>query len=290
MTLAVQPFPRKVRFILDTVKLEHSVFMLPFAYTGMVLAAGGFPTWWQFFWITLAMVAARTLGFCANRVLDRDIDALNPRTAQRHLVAGRLKPIDLIVTGAVALGIFLLAAAELNPMSLMLAPIAAFIVVGYSYTKRFTWTTNLIFGLADGLAVAGGWVGVSGTVSWNLALLYAATVAWVIGFETLQECRDTDFIQTHGLHSVPARWGIAGALRLSQAMYALAICGLVVVGLLLGVHWPFYVGLAGAAALLAYQHVIVRPNDLSRAGYAFFPINGYVSATVFAFTLLAFIF
>lgn len=287
MTLAVQPFPQKVRFILDTVKLEHSVFMLPFAYTGMVLAAGGLPTWWQFVWITIAMVAARTLGFCANRVLDREFDAANPRTAERHLVVGRLKPIDLIVTGAISLAIFLLAAAALNPMSLMLAPLAAFIVVGYSFTKRFTWTTNLIFGITDGLAVAGGWVGVAGSVSWELVLLYAATVAWVIGFETLQECRDTDFIREHGLHSVPARWGIAGALRISQAMYLLAVAGLAAVGVLMGLHWPFYVGLGGAAGLLAYQHVIVRPDDLSRAGYAFFPINGYVSATVFAFTLLA---
>ena len=273
--------------LLDSIRFEHSVFALPFAYLGMVLAADGLPTLGQFLWITLAMVAARTLAMSTNRLADRRIDLLNPRTAGRALPAGRLRSAEMFAMAAVSLAIFLFAAAMLNTLALALAPVAAVVLVTYSYSKRFTWLGHFWLGFADGIAPAGGWIAVSGSLPWEAVLLAFAVAAWVAGFDLIYQCMDRDFDIAHGLHTIPAIWGNAVSLFWARAMHAATIAALLAMGVVVGLAWPFYVGVAVAAALLVYEHRLVKPNDLSKVGVAFFNVNGYIAIVVFACTALA---
>ncbi len=273
--------------MLDSIRFEHSVFALPFAYLGMILAANGLPTGGQVLWITLAMVAARTLAMSANRLVDRRIDLLNPRTASRALPAGRLRSADMFAMAAVSLVVFLASAAMLNTTALVLAPLAALIVVTYSYSKRFTWISHFWLGFADGIAPAGGWIGVTGTLPWEAVLLALAVTTWVAGFDLIYQCMDRDFDIAHGLHTIPATWGNAVSLWWANAMHVLTIASLAGVGAVMSLAWPFYIGVLIAASLLVYEHRLVKPNDLSKVGVAFFNINGYIAVTVFAFTALA---
>jgi len=277
----------RVRLLLGAVRFEHSVFALPFAYLGMIFAADGLPSWEAFLWITVAMVAARTLAMSANRLIDRHLDARNPRTRGWVLPRGRLKPRDLLLLALVSLGVFLLAAAMLNTLALILAPVAAVVVVGYPYTKRFTWTSHFILGWADGIAPAGGWIAVRGSLSWEAVLLAFAVACWIAGFDLLYATQDIDFDRREGLHSIPQKWGIAAALWWSRGMHLLTALALLGVGLWLGVGWPYYIGWAIAAGLLVYEHRIIAPGDLSRLNRAFFNVNGYISVTVFVFALLS---
>jgi 4-hydroxybenzoate polyprenyltransferase len=275
------------RNLLEAVKFEHTIFALPFAYLGMILASRGTPTWQQLLWITIAMVAARTLAMSANRVIDRRLDAANPRTAQRALPRGILSPEQMIALCAVSLIVFLFAAWQLNDLCLKLAPLAAIIVVGYSYTKRFTWMSHFILGVSDGIAPIGGWLAVSGEFSLAPVLLGLAVALWIGGFDVIYACQDVDFDRRHGLKSIPASFGIAAALASSAAAHALTVALLVVVGLLLGLSPVYYVGVAIAVALLVWEHRLVSPSDLSRLNVAFFNVNGYIAVIVFVFTLAA---
>ena len=275
----------QVGTLLESVKFEHTVFALPFAYLGMVLAARGLPSASQVLWITLAMVGARTLAMACNRLIDRRIDALNPRTAGRALPTGRLTPWQLVALAGLSAFVLSFATWQLNELCFKLAPLAVLIVIGYSYTKRFTWLTHFFLGLADGIAPVGGWLAVTGKWAWEPFILATAVGFWIAGFDLIYACQDVAFDRAHGIHSVPARFGVATALRLSTFAHALTTLLLLALGVYLSLGPAYYVGWGIAVGLLIYEHRLVRPNDLSRLDVAFFNVNGYIAMVVFAFTL-----
>jgi 4-hydroxybenzoate polyprenyltransferase len=268
--------------LLDAIKFEHTVFALPFAYIAMVLAAGGWPGWWTATWVTVAMVGARTCAMAVNRVVDREIDARNPRTAGRHVPRGLLRPATLRVLAAAGAAVMFGAAAMLNPLCLALAPLALAFLIGYSYTKRFTWTSHWILGFTDGIAAAGGWIAVRGRLDPPALVLWFALTVWIAGFDLIYACQDVAFDRAHGLHSVPARFGIPAALRTARVSHVLTAAALALLGWMTGLGLLYWAGWLAAAALLAYEHSLVRADDLSRLNVAFFNVNGYVAVVVLA--------
>ena len=282
---------KKIKTLYEAIKFEHTIFALPFAYLGMVLAAHGIPTLWQIAWITLAMAGARSFAMALNRLVDASQDALNPRTAIRALPQRLLKPFEMLLFVLVSLALFAFSAWELNPLCLSLVPVALIFLVAYSYTKRFTWLCHLVLGLADGIAPIGGWLAVNPTLSAaNLLpplLLGLAVTAWVGGFDLIYSCQDLDFDRSMGLHSIPARFGVAVALRLSTVMHILTIALLFSVGIILHLDLLYWLGLVVATALLVYEHRLVNPSDLSKLNVAFFNMNGYIAVIVFLCTCLA---
>jgi 4-hydroxybenzoate polyprenyltransferase len=278
----------RLRLTLDMIRFEHSIFALPFALTGALLAfrQNGFDSheiWRQLLWIVVAMVSARSAAMAFNRVIDADIDSRNPRTRTRHLPAGLLS--SGFAWGFVVVTSLLLffAAFELNPLCLKLAPLALAILFFYSYTKRFTTFSHLVLGLSLGIAPAAAWIAVRGSLDPRILLLTAAVMFWTAGFDMIYSCQDYDFDCQEGLWSVPRALGIATALRLARLMH------LLMVGCLLALVYSLHVGalaLAGVGAivaLLVYEHSLVKPNDLSRVNAAFFTMNGYVSVLFFLF-------
>jgi 4-hydroxybenzoate polyprenyltransferase len=278
---------RKLALFMDAIRFHESIFALPFAYTGMILAASGLPTWHQFIWITVAMVSARTVGMAANRIIDRHIDARNPRNAARHLPSGKLKTVDMALLTLISFGVFLFAAAQLNTLALALAPVAAAYLIFYPYTKRFTWTANLLLGWALAIAPSAAWIGVRGSLSWEPVLLSLAVALWAGSFDILYHTQDYEFHRQNGLHSVASRFGIVAAFWWARVLDNLALIALLVLGIMMGLAWPYYIGLVVASGLLVYKHRLVSPNDMSRLGMAFFRINAYVSTTMFAATFIA---
>jgi len=281
----------RLRVFFDLVKFEHTVFALPFAYLGMALATDGWPGWSKFIWITVAMVAARTLAMSANRLVDRESDARNPRTMNRPLPRGLVSSWAVAVYAGVSLAVLIVAAWRLDPLCLLLLPGALVFLLGYHYTKRFTWLSHWILGFTDGLAAPGAWVAVRGSIlTWAdlpaWLLLFAVTF-WIGGFDLIYACQDVDVDRRDGLHSVPADFSVASALLLARVCHALTVALLASIGLTTGLGWPFWVGLAVIVAMLVYEHSLVSPQDLSKLDVAFFNMNGYISITVFAATLLA---
>lgn len=289
MTAASMPMAagRKLNLFLDAIRYKESIFALPFAYTGMILAARGLPTLSQFIWISVAMVGARTVGMAANRIIDRHIDAKNPRNMVRHLPAGLLKTYEMTVLTVVAFAIFMFAAWQLNPLAFALAPVAAVYLIFYPYTKRFTWTSNLLLGWALAISPSAAWIGVTGSLTWTPVLLSAAVAIWAGSFDILYHSQDFDFQKKEGLHSVASRFGVVAAFRISKVLDVLAVCILIVVGVLASLAWPFYVGVAVAAGLLVYRHSLISPEDTSRMGVAFMRVNAYVSTAIFVATAVA---
>ena len=275
-----------VRHFLDAIKVEHTVFALPFAYLGMVLAARGWPGWHAVLWITVAMVAARTTAMAANRLIDRQIDARNPRTAGRHLPRGLLRPHDLGLAAALSAADFFVAAWQLGPLCLALAPIALVFLVGYSYTKRFTWLSHWILGFTDGAAAAGAWIAVRGTMEGPAWLLWLAVTVWIAGFDLLYACQDVEFDRREGLHSVPARFGIPAALQAARVCHVLTSLALAAVGWSLGLGVLYWIGWFVVSGLLVYEHSLVSATDLSKLDMAFFNVNGYISVITFVAAVL----
>jgi len=285
----------RLHTFLDMVRFEHTVFALPFAYLGMLLAAnyppvqGSFrlPTLHQFVWITVAMAGARTFAFAINRYADRTYDARNPRTSNRPIPTGRLSSGATLGYGVVALIVLFIAAWQLNELTLKLLPGALVLLAGYSYTKRFTWLSHWVLGATDALAPAGAWVAVRATVDPPAWLLWLAVTFWIAGFDLIYACQDTEFDRGAGLQSVPSRFGNAVALRLAQINHVLTVILLAAAGGVMGLGWVYWLGLAVVAGLLVYEHSLVSPTDLSRVNLAFFNINGYIAITIFAATLVA---
>ena len=276
---------RKLRYFFEAIKVEHTVFALPFAYISMALAAGGWPGWRVVGWGTLAMVGARTLAMGVNRLVDRAIDAQNPRTANRHLPRGLLTPREMTV-GAVAGGALLLISAwQLNPLCLKLAPLAVLFLVGYHYTKYFTWGSHWILGFTDGIAAAGGWIAVTERFEPPAFLLWFAVTVWIAGFDLIYACQDVAFDRAERLHSVPARFGVAVALRWARICHALTALALAAVGLVIPLGWSYWIGWLLVGALFVYEHSLVSATDLSRVNMAFFNVNGYIAVIVFVATL-----
>jgi len=266
--------------VLDAIKFEHTVFALPFAYIAMVLAAGGWPGGRTLGWVTAAMVGARTCAMATNRVVDRLIDARNPRTAGRHLPTGALAVWELRLLAAAGAGLMFLAAFMLNPLCLALAPLALVFLVGYSYTKRFTWTSHWILGFTDGIAAAGGWIAVRGAFDAPAFVLWFTLTVWIAGFDVLYACQDVDVDRAQGLHSVPARFGIAAALVTARVNHLLTAAALALLGWLAGLGLLYWAGWLAVLGLLAYEHALVSPRDLSRLDLAFFNVNGYIAVIV----------
>jgi 4-hydroxybenzoate polyprenyltransferase len=281
----------RIHVFFDLVKFEHTVFALPFAYLGMVLAAGGWPGWGKFIWITVAMVAARTLAMSANRLADRELDARNPRTASRPLPRGRISSWAVVAYIVASLIVLIVAAWQLNPLCLLLLGGALVFLLGYHYTKRFTWLSHWVLGFTDGLAAPGAWIAVRGSIftfaDLPVWLLLAAVTFWIGGFDLIYACQDVQVDRRDRLRSVPADFSVATALTLARICHALTLVLLAGVGLTMSLGWPYWAGLAAVAAMLVYEHSLVSPDDLSRLNVAFFNMNGYISITVFAATLLS---
>jgi 4-hydroxybenzoate polyprenyltransferase len=276
---------KPIQEFLSLIKFEHTIFALPFAYLGMLLAAGGWPTWREFLWITVAMASARTLAMGTNRLADRWIDTRNPRTADRPLIKGTVALRTAWVGTVLAGFVLAIAAWQLGPLPLRLLPGAYIFLIGYSFTKRFTWFSHFILGFTDGLAPIGAWAAIRGTVFTSNDLpawiLLAVVTLWIGGFDLIYACQDVRFDLQEGLLSIPAKFGVALALRLSSICHALTVLLLVVLGYILGLSWPYWIGLMIAAGLLIWEHTLVDPDDLSRINIAFFNINSYISITLF---------
>jgi len=283
----------RVRTFLHMIRFEHTIFALPFAYMGMILAWGSWAAanWGDFLWITIAMAAARTAAMALNRYIDRAIDAGNPRTANRPIQQGTIAANTVLLWALLSLAVLGLAAWILNPLTFLLFPGAVIFLVGYAYTKRFTWLCPYILGFTDGLALAGAWVAVRGSLftagdlpAW---LLLGAVTLWIGGFDVLYACQDVEFDRRTGLHSVPARFGIRAALRVAAMSHVLTVLLMSALAVVSGLGWPYWLGLIVMAALLAYEHSLIRPDDLSKLNIAFFNVNGYISVTIFVATLAA---
>ncbi len=275
---------RHLKLLLDMIKFEHTVFALPFALMGALLAAGGWPEWATLGWILLAMVGARSSAMAFNRLVDRRYDAENPRTASRAIPAGLLTTGQVWLFTLVTTALFFVAAWALNPLALLLSPVALVVIWGYSYTKRFTRWSHLALGLGIGIAPTGAWIAVRGEFAVAPLLLSAAVMLWVAGFDVIYATQDVEYDRQAGLHSLPSRLGVGPALLLSRAMHAASVVLLAAAGHFAAAGPVYYAGVLFAALLLAYEQSLVRPTDLSRVNAAFFTVNGFVSIGLLLFT------
>ena len=277
---------QKLRIVLEMIKFEHTLFALPFAFMGAMLAANGVPTFDKCFWILMAMVGARSAAMAFNRLIDRTFDAANPRTANRALPQG-LVSVPFVTLFTVCASLLLIGAAwRLNPLALHLSPVALLIVFFYSYTKRFTAWSHAFLGIALAVAPVGAWVAVAGSLALPPLLLGAAVVCWLIGFDTMYALQDVDFDRESGLHSLPVRFGPARALRLARQFHAAMIGFLLTLGFVFPLGNWYFIGVALAALLIAYEHTVISPTDLKRLNLAFFKVNSAVSIGLFFFTAL----
>jgi 4-hydroxybenzoate polyprenyltransferase len=276
-------FFRNLKITLEMIKWEHSIFALPFALCGAMLAAGGLPALRQLAWIVVAMVSARSAAMAFNRLADASIDAANPRTATRALPVGQLTPSFVTTFVLASCGVFVLAASQLNRLTLMLSPVALAIILLYSYTKRFTRWSHLFLGFALGIAPAAAWIAVRGSLDPRILLLTAAVTFWVGGFDVIYACQDHDYDRSHGLHSLPRYFGVRNALVIARLFHIVMIGLLVAVIVTFGLGKLAFVGLFFVTALLLYEHMLVRHDDLSKLNAAFFTMNGVISVVFFAF-------
>ena len=282
MSLAASRYPRRFASL---VKIEHTVFALPFAYVGAFLAVDGVPSARDLFWITVAMAGARSLAMALNRLVDAEIDARNPRTAARELPAGLLSRRHAAAFALVSLAVFLLAVWQLDPLVRYLWPIPLLGFVIYPYLKRWTWLSHLWLGAVDGLAPVGGWVAVTGELPLEAWLVGAAVACWVAGFDLFYSLLDLEVDRREGLHSWATRFGVEGVFVGARVLHAATVLLLAAGGVMLEVGLLYWIGVAALAALLAYEHSLIRPGDLRRLNAAFFTVNGIVSLTFFAFVL-----
>lgn len=279
----------KLLIILEMIKFEHSIFALPFAYMGALLAAYGFPTLWQMFWITVAMVGARSLAMCLNRLIDKEIDARNPRTASRALPKRLLSEKEVIFFNFVSLFFFLLAVYNLAPLCRWLWPLFVLPFVIYPYTKRFTWACHFVLGFCLGLAPVGAWIAITNGATFVPFVLGLAVCFWVAGFDIIYACQDIEVDKKEGLYSIPVNFGVAAALRITSVLHVLSVLFLFGLGAMLKLGSLYFVGVAVAGALLFYENRLVSPHDLSKIDAAFFTMNGIISTVVFLFTLFNFL-
>jgi 4-hydroxybenzoate polyprenyltransferase len=279
---AVAAYPRRFASL---VKIEHTVFALPFAYVGAFLAIDAVPTTHDLVWITVAMIGARSLAMALNRLIDAEIDARNPRTAARELPAGRLSRLQVILFCLASLALFLVAVWQLDPICRWLWPIPVAGFVIYPYLKRVTWLAHLWLGAVDGLAPMGAWIAIRGDLPWQAWALGGAVACWVAGFDLFYSLFDVEVDRAQGLHSWATRWGERGVFRGARVMHLLTVWLLAAAGAGLEVGLLYWIGVAVVAGLLSYEHSLVRPGDLRRLDAAFFTMNGVISVTFFGFVL-----
>lgn len=282
---------RRIRDFLEMIKFEHTIFALPFAFMGAFLAKRGIPSATQFLWIALAMVGARTAAMSLNRLIDRKIDARNPRTANRALPRGILSVSEVYVYIILSWLLLFVAAWNLNPLhqtvplTVKLMPVAVFVLTLYSYTKRFTWACHLVLGLSLGLAPVGSWVGITGKIDFPIILLGLAVMTWTAGFDIIYACQDYEFDTREGLYSMPSVFGLGKALIISSLLHVITIILLGFTGYVLHLGYFYWLGIIVAAGILVYEHSLVSPTDLSKVDAAFMNMNGTLSVIVFLFTL-----
>ena len=274
---------KNLKITLEMIKWEHSIFALPFALCGAMLAAGGLPAARPLVWIIVAMISARSAAMAFNRLADATIDAANPRTAVRALPSGALTPSFVTSFVLVACGIFVFAASQLNRLTLALSPVALAILLLYSYAKRFTRWSHLLLGFALGIAPAAAWIAIRGSLDPRILLLTAAVTFWVGGFDVIYACQDFEFDRVYGLHSLPRHLGIRTALLISRLFHLLMLGLLIALVLAFGLGKLAFAGVIAVAVLLAYEHALVRHDDLSRLNAAFFTMNGVISVVFFLF-------
>ncbi|WP_265821431.1 UbiA-like polyprenyltransferase [Geovibrio ferrireducens] len=274
----------KFKTFLSMIKVEHTLFALPFAFTGMLLAAEGLPSLPTVLWIVIAVLGARSGAMGFNRLADAAIDARNPRTAKRDIPAGRISRKEAGLYTAVSFAVYLFAAYMLNPLCFWLSPIPLGIFILYSYTKRFTFLCHIVLGVALGLAPIGAWVAVRGEVSTSIVMLGLAVLLWVAGFDIVYACQDIDFDRKENLHSIPRYIGVTGSLYLARALHALAFLIFFSAKFMFGLGWVYLAGVMLTGIFMLYQHAILKPNDLSKLDMAFFNLNAYISVTIFLFT------
>ncbi|MCA1294696.1 putative 4-hydroxybenzoate polyprenyltransferase [Paenibacillus sp. alder61] len=281
---------RKIGIFLQMIKFEHTVFALPFAFMGALLGSVAIhqhlPSWAEIGWVLLAMFGARSAAMGLNRLIDRVSDAKNPRTANRAIPAGLLKIGEVVVFIICSFALLFWAAAELNPLAMKLLPIAVFMLVFYSYTKRFTWLCHVVLGITIALAPLGGWVAVAGKVDAAALVFYVTIIFWIAGFDIIYSCQDVEFDTKEGLHSIPVRFGVAKSLKIAQAFHIVTAIGFIALLLMSDLGWWYIAGMIIAYLILFYEHHIVSPGDLSRLQTAFFTMNGVLSIVVFSFTLI----
>jgi 4-hydroxybenzoate polyprenyltransferase len=278
--------PTRIHAILEMIKFEHSVFALPFALTGALLAAryapvagtaGGWPSWQQIAWIIVAMVGARSFAMTVNRIIDLRYDRENPRTRTRALATGALTVQFAWVFAIAAAAVLAIAAWQLNPLALNLSPVALGVLFFYSYTKRFTSWSHLVLGFCLGMSPAAAWIAIAGSLDARMLILCAAVTLWVGGFDVLYACQDLEYDKSVDLFSVPKRFGVAKALAIARTMHVLMIALLASLAWSFHLPWPAWAGIVVVAGLLGYEHSLVSPNDLTRMNAAFFTVNGYIS-------------
>ena len=289
MTMTREEAFAKMKTLLEMIKFSHTIFAFPFALMGVVLASlasGRPPGLGQIFWICVAMVGARSAAMGLNRLIDARIDADNPRTAERHIPSGQVSILEAWVFILMSTGIFLLAAWMLNPLCFKLAPVALALFVLYAYCKRFTHYAHVVLGLCLAAAPIGAWIALRGDIGWPVISLGLAVLFWVAGFDIFYALQDYDYDVKAGLHSVPSRLGIEKSFVLVRIFHGLMLFFLLLVMPGSGLGWIYFAGVVVVAGLLLYEHSLVKPNDLSRLDAAFFNMNGYISVTIFVFTLV----
>ncbi len=280
-------FLRKAGIFLEMIKIEHTVFALPFAFMGALLGARGLPSWRQAFFILVAMVGARSAAMAFNRLVDADVDALNPRTQDRALPRGLISRKSTLLFIALSALMFVWATSNLNRFCLYLSPLALAVVLFYSFTKRFTWTSHFFLGAALALAPMAGWLAVTGKMAVTPLFLGVAVVLWVAGFDILYALQDEEFDRRVGLHSIPCRWGRQQSLKVAKILHLGAALGFLLTGWLAGLGWLYYGAALTAGAILWGEHRLLSPHDLSRLNHAFFTLNGIIGLLLGAATLIS---
>jgi 4-hydroxybenzoate polyprenyltransferase len=272
---------------LSTIRIWESLYALPFCFMGMILAADGWPGWSVFIWITVALTGVRTLGMAANRFLHRKEDVHNPRTANRHLPKGLLKPWEVFGLMVLGSAVFFFAAAQLNNLALALSPLAAAYVVGYSFAKYYTWACHFFLGWALAISPSAAWIAVTGRLDPEAVLLSVVVALWAGGFDIVYGCADLDFDRKYGVNSFPKRFGVAAALRATKVMHTGAAVALLALGFWLDLSFYYFIGWAIASSLLAMENSLVKPDDLSKLRSPMFQYNSVISMVLLLFTILA---
>ncbi len=276
---------RKLKIILEMIKFEHTVFALPFAIMSAFIAAEGLPPLTKLGWILVAMVGARSCAMAFNRLADAEIDSQNPRTATRAIPAGLITKGAVWFFTLVSAGLLVCAAWRLNPLAFALSPVALAVIMGYSFTKRFTALSHLWLGLALSISPVGAWIAIKGQFDWTPIILCCVVLLWTAGFDIIYACQDVNFDRKHGLHSIPARIGIRWALWVSSALHVIAVLLLFGIPLLTELGLFYYIGVGIVVLIFIYEHAIVKPNDLSRVNLAFFTLNGMISLVLMALSI-----
>lgn len=276
---------RKLKIILEMIKFEHTIFALPFAIMSAFIAAEGLPPLSKLGWILVAMVGARSCAMAFNRLADAEIDSENPRTAMRAIPAGLITKGSVWVFTLVSAGLLVFAAWRLNPLAFALSPVALAVIMGYSYTKRFTSLSHFWLGLALSISPVGAWIAITGRFDWTPIILCCVVLLWTAGFDIIYACQDVNFDKKHGLHSIPARLGIRWALWVSSALHVIAVLLLFCIPFLTELGFFYYIGVGIVILIFIYEHAIVKPNDLSRVNLAFFTLNGMISLVLMALSI-----